>query len=294
MATRTARIGARIARASTAAAYWAGARLAPRTAARSAAKLWCRLPRNAGRRQDNRRGPGCLEMVPIPGDRHLAVETWGQDSAPLVYLVHGWGGWRGQLGAFVGPLVEAGFRVLAFDSMSHGESDPGPHGPNHSSGGEMIDSLEAVAAIYGPAAGVIAHSLGCATSARALVNGTFHADRLCFVAPSPDMAAIARIYGRTLAFPERVIDLMIADMAAWAKRPMGSFDLTAMAATGALPPGLLVHDVRDKESRYRTAEEIHAAWEGGDLMTTEGYGHHRILLAPLVHAACVAMIAGAA
>jgi len=229
-------------------------------------------------------------MVPIGGNRALAVETWGPPDAPLVYLIHGWGGWRGQLGAFVDPLVDAGFRVLGFDSMSHGESDPGYLGPHHSSGGEMIDSLVALAEIYGPAAGAVCHSLGCATAARAIIAGDFAASSLCLIAPSPDMAEVARAYGRTLRFPPRVIDYMLSHMDAWAKRSMADFDLAAMAATGELPPGLLVHDIRDKESRYRTAQEIHATWRDGTLMTTEGYGHHRILLAPLVHKAAVSAI----
>ena len=37
-------------------------------------------------------------------------------------LVHGWEGRGAQLGSLVGPLVEAGLSVVAFDAPAHGDS----------------------------------------------------------------------------------------------------------------------------------------------------------------------------
>lgn len=62
----------------------------------------------------------------MPGGRTVVVETWGEGEP--VYLLHGWGGWRGQLGAFVAPIVEAGRRAVALDTPSHGESADAPRG----------------------------------------------------------------------------------------------------------------------------------------------------------------------
>src|SRR5690606_20521439 len=79
-------------------------RVAPQRAADRAFDLWCTLPHNAGRRKDHRSGPGEVTRLPLEhGD--VVVETWGDVDRPVVYLVHGWGGWRGQMGAFVEPLL---------------------------------------------------------------------------------------------------------------------------------------------------------------------------------------------
>jgi hypothetical protein len=108
------------------AAFTALEHLAPALGARWAVRLWCTVPRGAARRQDNRPRPGAVSTVDLSGGRSVVVESWG--SGPPVYLVHGWGGWRGQLGAFVDPLLARGYRVVAFDAPSHGESAPGSFG----------------------------------------------------------------------------------------------------------------------------------------------------------------------
>jgi pimeloyl-ACP methyl ester carboxylesterase len=65
-------------------------------------------------------------MVPTNGIRLHVVEAGPEDGAPVI-LLHGfpefWYGWRHQ----IGPLADAGFRVLAPDQRGYAESDkPGP------------------------------------------------------------------------------------------------------------------------------------------------------------------------
>ncbi|MDP9208640.1 MAG: alpha/beta hydrolase, partial [Actinomycetota bacterium] len=102
-------------------------RVAPALGARWAERLWFRVPAPRGRR-DRPVEPGRPFQVRVDG-RTVAGEVWGDPSAETVYLVHGWGGWRQQLDAFVEPLAGAGLRVVSFDGPSHGASDPGPEGP---------------------------------------------------------------------------------------------------------------------------------------------------------------------
>ncbi|HET9560049.1 MAG TPA: hypothetical protein VFS70_23170, partial [Actinomycetota bacterium] len=100
-------------------------RVAPAAGARWAESLWFTVPNGHGR-HDRQAPPGRPFQVELDG-RKIAGEVWGQRPAggapdradpPAVYLVHGWGGWRWQLDAFVAPLVTAGFRVVAFDAPS--------------------------------------------------------------------------------------------------------------------------------------------------------------------------------
>jgi pimeloyl-ACP methyl ester carboxylesterase len=232
-----------------------------------------------------------MERIVIDGNRRIVVEWWGAENAPLVYLAHGWGGWRGQVGSFVTPLVEAGLRVLTFDCLSHGDSDPGEHGAGYSSGGEMIRSFKAVAAAYGPARGVIAHSLGCSTAARSILESALTAERVAFVAPNPDMGEAATRFGRSLGFSARTQRLMVHAMERWAHRTLADFDLPAMGEHAALPAPLSIHDRADTEAPLAIAQAIEATWPGSRLIVTDGYGHHRILIAPeVIKAATEAMM----
>src|SRR5690606_892478 len=132
-------------------------------------RIWCTVPSNRGLRRDERPGEGRRSTVEVGAGRDVVVETWGEGDP--VYLVHGWGGWRGQLGAFVAPLVDAGMRVVAYDTPSHGESAAGFLGPNRSTAVEMIDTLTAVAAVHGAPAAVVAHSLGATVATMAASGG---------------------------------------------------------------------------------------------------------------------------
>ncbi len=104
---------------------------------------------------------------------------------PPVYLVHGWGGQRPHLAMFVKPLVEAGYRVVAFDLPSHNESDPGELAPGRTTATECADAIAAVIETHGPAHAVVAHSLGANATALAAAQGA-PVGRLVFFAPMGD------------------------------------------------------------------------------------------------------------
>jgi alpha-beta hydrolase superfamily lysophospholipase len=72
--------------------------------------------------QTPRRSPHDLPdatFVEVNGER---LATWSYGKGPTILLVHGWNGHAAQLRAFVSPLVDAGYRVVAFDQPAHGQS----------------------------------------------------------------------------------------------------------------------------------------------------------------------------
>ena len=104
--------------------------------------------------------------VPFDGGE-LAVTAWGK-SGPAVLLMHGWGGARAQMTGFVEPLLEAGYRVVAYDQPAHGESD-----------GKMTNLLEIAPTMdlirerEGKFDAIIAHSFGTLITSYTLVNRNF-------------------------------------------------------------------------------------------------------------------------
>lgn len=253
-------------------------RFAPAAGSRLALRLWVTVP--AGRR-DRPAGPrlaGYRFDVPAGGSR-IVAETWG--TGPTVYLVHGWGGRRRQLDAFVGPLVAAGHRVVSYDAPGHGDSEPGRLGRGRSTPAELADALAAVVAVGGPAHGIVAHSLGASSSTLAVLDG-LAADRLVLIAPIADPPAYTSEFARAMGFGDRVHGGLRARLERMVGRPLADFDLPARLAAAAAPPAalpaaLVVHDRADKESRYADGAALADAWPGAELVGTDGLGHRRIL-----------------
>lgn len=259
-------------------------RMAPDVAARWALRIWCTVPNTRGRRRDERTSPGETSRLALPDGRSVAVEIWGEGEP--VYLMHGWGGWRGQLGGFVDPLVTAGRRVVAVDAPSHGESAPGILGPGRATAIEFIDALTAATATHGRAGAVVAHSLGCTSTALAIAGG-MPVEKLALLAPHPNVMSLTRAMSQTLGYGARTRALFDTRLKALAGRPLADFDLTALPG----PPGtLVVHDLEDKESPYTGTALLADSWEDAELLTTTGLGHQRILRDPDVIAAVVAHV----
>ena len=249
-------------------------RLRPDAGAAKAMSIWTTLPGNAGRRKDFRPEPGEVFRVPTARGANAVVESWGE--GPIVYLVHGWGGWRGQLGSFVAPLLACGRRVVAFDAPGHGEAEPGVFGPGKGTFPEMNEALAAVIEHVGPAEGVVGHSLGCHVAASVVHRGA-PAQRLALIAPSNDFGEITHDFSRILGFGEATRSRMEAIMAEFLDEPISNFDLAGLGADGGLPPTLVVHDRLDKETPFAVGERLIAAWPTAQLLATEGLGHQRIL-----------------
>lgn len=249
-------------------------RVAPQVGGRWAARLWFTLPRTNGRIRDDRPDlPSTLATIRLADGRRVVAEVWGD--GPPVYLVHGWGGWRGQLGAFVEPLVRRGHGVVAFDALSHGESSAGRHGRRRTTGPEMIEALEAAIDHFGQPAGIVAHSLGSAMVAVAIGHGLPAPDRLALVAPTvgplPHISAMAN----RLGFTGRTQRAMLDRLEAIINRPMTDFDTLSLPRP--MPPTLIVHDRHDKEVPLAEGVALASAWQNVELVTTEGLGHRRIL-----------------
>lgn len=249
-------------------------RARPDVAAARAMSIWTTLPGNAGRRKDFRPGTGEVFRLETVRGGDVVVETWGE-GAP-VYLVHGWGGWRGQLGAFVAPLLERGHRVVAFDAPGHGEADDGVLGPGKGTFPEMTEAFDAVAAHLGPAHGVVGHSLGCHVAASVVHRGVA-TERLALVAPSNDFGEITHQFAQLLGFGERTRSRMAAIMADFLDEPISAFDLGPMGADGGMPQTLVVHDRRDKETPFEVGQRLATAWPTARIHATDGLGHQRIL-----------------
>jgi pimeloyl-ACP methyl ester carboxylesterase len=256
-------------------------RAAPGLGARWARRIWFTIPGGNGGRPaaGARSGPGGALFTIPTGSGDVVGEVWGE--GPAVFLVHGWAGRRGQLAAFVEPLVARGYRVVTFDAPSHGDSPPGASGPRASSLPEFATALSAVVATYGPAHAVIAHSLGASAAATALRDG-LRPGRLAMLAPAASMVSYAGRFITGIGAGERIHGRLAAAIERRLGVPLESFDVPAIGREVLTPPTLVVHDQDDPSIPAAEGAAIAAAWPGARLSVTSGLGHRRILRDPRV------------
>jgi pimeloyl-ACP methyl ester carboxylesterase len=263
-------------------------RFAPGLGARWVERIWFSVPARRANRGDGTAGGTPFELS-VNGST-VRGHRWGHGEE-IVYLVHGWGSSSGQLRAFVEPLLDAGFSVVAHDAPSHGRSDSGPSGLRRSNALEHRDALRAVVAAHGPAHGVVAHSLGAMVAALAMRDGVVP-QRAVYVAPMIDVTSYGEPFIRMLGAGPRIWTRFVARVERRLGVTMSYFDVAAMAGELATPPLLIVHDRGDQETSWAASQELVGTWPDARLLTTSGLGHNRVLADSHVVAAAVEFLRG--
>ncbi|HEY3873203.1 MAG TPA: alpha/beta hydrolase [Actinocrinis sp.] len=271
---------------------------APGLGAQWAGRLWCTPVRPSADAVARSRAGGRGELrtlrIPLPDwtgrdplDRdgrrkrprqvEIAAEIWGPADGPLVYLLHGWGGWRGQFAPIARALAEAGCRAVAFDAPSHGDSGPGSVGPGRSLLPDFSNSLTEVARLLGPARAVVAHSLGGGCAALAALDG-LETERLAVIAPAVDPIRYTQTLALALGFGERIRTRMVRIAERRTGTDFAHFDVVRRAAgRDDLPPLLVVHDEDDADVPFSQGAAVAGTWSGAELLATQGLGHRRVL-----------------
>lgn len=261
---------------------------APGLGARWVERIWFSVPPRRATRSDVAASGTPFELS-VNGST-VRGHRWGHGEE-IVYLVHGWGSSSGQLRAFVEPLLDAGFSVVAHDAPSHGRSDSGPSGLRRSNALEHRDALRAVVAAHGPAHGVVAHSLGAMVAALAMREGVVP-ERAVYVAPVIDVESYGEPFIRMLGAGPRIWTRFVTRVERKLGVTMSYFDVAAMADELATPPLLIVHDRGDQETSWAASHELVGTWPDARLLTTSGLGHNRVLADPHVVAVAVDYLRG--
>lgn len=200
-------------------------------------------------------------VLPSAG-KVLGGFAWG--SGPAVLLVHGWGGDSAQLTGFVNPLVQEGYRVVAFDLPAHGRSR-----------GRTTNVFRAAAAVraagdaFGPLHAVVGHSFGALASTVAVAQG-MPVNRVVSVASPALPEAVLDGFSGLLGLSPRIRDGLYQRLERFAGREFWS-------RLGHPLPALIIHDRDDREIPFQSAEVLASAWPRARLIPTAGLGHNRIL-----------------
>lgn len=265
-----------------------GSRLAPQITVARAARLFSTpLVRRSpvhGPRADAPAG-AATAMVEI-GGRLIATYTWGDPATqPYVLFAHGWSSHGLRIASWLPALRGAGFAVVAFDQIGHGES-----AGRRTTLPEFTSLLIEIARRHGPAAAAIGHSLGGTATALALARG-LPAARAILIAPAADPVDAAHRFARVVCLAEHLCQRMFA---LFESRLGIGFE--AQQAHRNVPaigrPALVVHDLEDTEVPWAEGERYARYWPDSRLITTRGLGHRRIVDDAGVIAAGLAFLRG--
>ena len=199
----------------------------------------------------------------------IKVFEWG--TGPIILLVHGWGGRALQMSSFVKPLVDKGFRVVAFDHKGHGESST-----SFSSYPEIVRGTDLLTLHYGKDLhGVIAHSIGSNSVFK--VSEYFERKlKIVAVAPMENFPLWLERMRRRVGIYEKLFARVIGKIEADAElnlleQCVLNYDKIRRHEV------LLVHDKLDRINKISASYEIQRHLKDTSLMETENLGHSRIL-----------------
>ncbi len=257
-------------------------RVSPNLAARIATRLFT-FPRRFRRPQRETDHLQSARPAKMNCGRGLvATWTWGRGPRSVL-LTHGWEGRGGQLGALAAPLVEAGYKVVAFDAPGHGES----FGYQSNLVG-FADTILALAAVQTHLSAVVAHSFGAAATTLALSRGLV-TDRAIFLAPPARFDHYLELFSAAFGLSPQTLDAMIKRFEGELSLKWSDLNPLTQAPSMQLPL-LTIHDQNDSEIPWEHSKILCEMWPEAQLITTSGLGHRRILRDPEVISEIVAFI----
>ncbi|WP_049623032.1 alpha/beta fold hydrolase [Frateuria defendens] len=224
----------------------------------------------------------------VVGGERIATYVWGDPATrPYALLVHGWSSFGLRFPAWVERLRALGYAVVSFDQPGHG----------HSSGRsctlpDFVRTVQHVGRHFGGAALAIGHSLGGAALVLAQ-DEHWHAAKLVLIAPAADPVDAARRFARFVRLGDHLRERLHARLEA--RTGVNIHDLQVHRRLPGLgQPGLIVHDLDDRDVPWGEGERYARYWPGARLLTTDGLGHRRILDDPAVIDAAFAFLRGEA
>ena len=215
--------------------------------------------------------------------RDGVLKTYTLGSGPVWVLTHGWSGTASQFYPLMEHIAAKGFTALAYDHPAHGGSD-GVYGhiPAFVNGLEaMLDSVEDVA-------GLVGQSMGTA-SALECKHAKLENKPLLLIAPVLDY--LDNLFGSVArsGYSMKLFEAVVGEVEEQFNYPIQSVDPYGKLALRQSNT-IIVHDEKDKFTKYSVSERAANEMERVTLVTTQGQGHGRVMKCPQVFESFDALI----
>ncbi|MEZ4967946.1 MAG: alpha/beta hydrolase [Saprospiraceae bacterium] len=245
--------------------------LSPRRAAEKAYQVFSTPPRPRIRIKERLFLDTARQLHRRVAGRDIVEYHWGDEQAPLILLSYGWGYNAGRWRHYVPALLEAGYRVIAYDPPGHGLAPAGQL--NVLVNAEIIRQL---LHDYGAAAAIISHSFGGSSAVLALqeVPLTLHPGRMVVMASFSFAPRVFDEYRKTLGLWPALYWRMVRWIERQLETPLERFDFAMMSSALSQVDSLLIHSPGDRVTSYAEALRYHSFWPGSWLYSPQDGGHH--------------------
>lgn len=245
--------------------------LAPRQAATLAVRIFSRPSRSVLRPKERAFLDTARQRRREVAGQAIVEYHWGPESGPLVLLSYGWAYNAGRWRHFVPELLEAGYRVLAFDPPGHGQA---PSGSLNIPVNAAI--IRALLEEYGPAKAIIGHSFGGSSNVYALKDlpRALHPRRMVVMASFSFAPGVFRQYQQTLGLWPSLYWRMVRGFERRFGHPLEYYDFAMMTTAFPHIAGLVIHDPGDAVTPYSESLRYHNFWPGSYLYSPREAGHH--------------------
>jgi pimeloyl-ACP methyl ester carboxylesterase len=210
------------------------------------------------------------------GKQLLKGYEWGYGGR-TVLLVHGWESRGTALRTFVPPLLEKGYRVVAFDGPAHGNSGGRRTNLIHFGG-----AVRAILHQIGGAYGIITHSFGGASTVFALssLKPELSVEKLVLIGVPNRMEQVLQSAIVTLNVPPPAARRFLRHIERKVKAPLHHISLSHRGRHLKVKQALVVHDEQDQVVPFSEAKAIFEAWDNASLLVCNGLGHYRLMKDP--------------
>ncbi|EAQ64676.1 hydrolase, putative [Marinomonas sp. MED121] len=217
----------------------------------------------------------------------VSAIRWRSDAEEIkgqILLVHGWESRATHLYGFAEVLLAQGYHLIALDMPGHGRS-PGRTSNAH----QFAQTLLLAEQKLGEFNVIIGHSMGASAVSIAVGNGLSPSKMVLISGPSSIENSI-RHFTHIIGFNKRTSDHFIGRIAHYVGVPFHQLDSTNLLKECDIPT-LLIHDESDKEVLPSESHRLNNVLLNAYLMTTQGYGHRKILKAQPVLKAIAEFVA---
>ena len=202
--------------------------------------------------------------------RGKRFNCWRWGEGPTIVFAHGWSELGAHFEHFVSPSLAAGYSVVVYDSLSHGESDGAD-----TSYFEQTEVLRAVVREHPDLAAIVGHSFGGAVTIGCVVKEGLEIP-VVLIAPALKLQEILTARFSSRGVPNAVWERVVKDIEADWHYAMTTDD-PYMLMGDVRSDVLVFHDTDDNSLPFKTTEQLVAQYTNYRLVATSGLGHKNIL-----------------
>lgn len=209
------------------------------------------------------------ERLKLPvADEEIQVYVYGY-SKKKVLMVHGWAGRGTQLYQVADRVLENRMMVISFDAPAHGLSTG-----KRTNMLEFIESIHEIDKKYGPFDAAIGHSFGAMSLINAIAD-RLKVEKLVTIGADNSVTQVFRQHVQKMELKPVIFEKLVCLVEKKLNKKLESVTSEHQAIKINIPT-LVIHDSEDKYVNVSSAISIRQNLKNGELLMTNGLGHHRI------------------